>query len=239
MSLEDLVIVKRSKRAKRVALRLDPIERVINLIVPEKMPLKKAYFFAKNHEAWIKGVLQNLAPPIPFDDGAIIPVFGTAISIRVHHDKNLSRHSIKIYNNVLEVKTPSEFPEVAITRFLKRLAATHLEALAHEKAMLIKENIQTVSVRDTKTRWGSCSHDGRISFSWRLMFAPVEASDYVVAHEVAHLVHLDHSKAFWSLCRELSDDFLNGKYWMQNHGNDLMRYGAISPYINAGGNRVD
>lgn len=234
MSVEDLLIVKRSKRAKRVALRLDPVERVVNLVVPEKMPLKKAYYFAKSHEDWIRKTLGNLAPPIPFIDGAMLPVFGNVMTLRIHNDESLVRNSITTKHNIIDVKTPSLTPEIPITRYLKKQAGLYLENLAKEKAARIGKDIASVNVRDTKTRWGSCSHENKISFSWRLMFAPIEASDYVVAHEVAHLKHLDHSKAFWSLCRDLSDDFLNGKYWMQNHGNDLMRYGANPPYSKGG-----
>ncbi|MDH5723743.1 MAG: M48 family metallopeptidase [Alphaproteobacteria bacterium] len=235
MSVEDLLIIKRSKRAKRVALRLDPVERAVNLVVPEKMPLKKAYYFAKNHEDWIRETLDNLAPPIPFIDGAMIPVFGRIMTLRISYDKSLLRNSISTHNHVIDVKTPSMTPEIPITRYLKKQAGLRLETLAKEKAAHIGENIASVSVRDTRTRWGSCSHENKISFSWRLIFAPIEASDYVVAHEVAHLKHLDHSKAFWNLCRELSSDYINGRYWMQNHGNDLMRYGAVTPYDTGSG----
>jgi len=238
MSVKDLLTVKRSKRAKRVALRLDPVERVVNLVVPEKMPLKKAYYFAESHEEWIRGTLGKLAPPIPFVDGAMIPVFGNVMTLRIKHDESLLRNSITTSNHIIDVKTPSLTPKIPIVRYLKKQSALYLESLAIEKADLIGKNITSVSVRDTKTRWGSCSHDSKISFSWRLMFAPIEASDYVVAHEVAHLEHLDHSKAFWNVCRDLSSDYINGRYWMQNHGNDLMRYGA-SPSYSKGSVYVD
>ena len=109
---------------------------------------------------------------------------------------------------------------------MKRIAKKELTALAQQKAAEIGETIEKISVRDTKSRWGSCSSDGNLSFSWRLMFAPTEAFDYVVAHEVAHLVHMDHSRSFWNLCRDLSEDFIEGQYWMREHGHELMRYGA-------------
>ena len=109
-------------------------------------------------------------------------------------------------------------------RYLKKLVKDEISILAHEKATKIDQTINKIHVRDTKTRWGSCSEDGNLNFSWRLIFAPYESLDYVVGHEVAHLEHLDHSKAFWSVCRKLSDDFVEGKYWMQAHGSELMRY---------------
>ncbi len=223
--IEELVTVKRSKRAKRVALRLDPIERVINLIVPNKMTLKKAYSFAREHEGWVVKTLENLAPPIEFTNGAIIPIFGDSILIDVEHNPRLKRTTMKQHDDILKVKTYMDDPSNRIITHLKKLAHVGLSDMASEKASMIDKTISSISVRDTKTRWGSCSTYGKLSFSWRLIFAPYDAIDYVVAHEVAHLVYMDHSKDFWALCRELSTNFIEGQYWMKNHGNELMRYG--------------
>ncbi len=227
--IKDLVTVKRSTRAKRVALRLDPVERVINLVVPKKMSLKKAYIFASAHEDWVIKTLENLAPPIAFADGAVIPVFGDSILINIEHNSELKRTTIKQSDDILLVKTYMDDPTNRITAHLKKLAHKGLADMASEKAAIIGKHISSISVRDTKSRWGSCSQDGKISFSWRLIFAPYNAIDYVVAHEVAHLMYMDHSKEFWAQCRELSTNFVEGKYWMKNHGNELMRYGNTKP----------
>ena len=223
--IENLVTVKRSKRAKRVALRLDPVERVVNLVVPEKMSLKKAYFFAQEHEAWVKETLSKLATPVSFSHGVELPVFGDIVTININHNPELKRTTLKQYDDILQVNTYQLDATNRITTHLKKLARSGLADMASEKAEIIGKEISSVSVRDTKSRWGSCSADSKISFSWRLIFAPYDAIDYVVAHEIAHLVHMDHSKDFWALCRSLSDNFVEGKYWMQNHGNELMRYG--------------
>jgi predicted metal-dependent hydrolase len=130
------------------------------------------------------------------------------------------------------IKSPDGDIHAPLTRFLRNMAKDTMTALAHEKAQEIGETLNNLSVRDTKTRWGSCSEDGSISLSWRLIFAPYEAMDYVIAHEVAHLRHLDHSRKFWTLCRELSDDYVEGKYWMDNHGHELMAYGAKTEAAN-------
>lgn len=222
---KSLVNIKRSKRAKRVALRLDPVERVINLVIPPNMSKKKAYAFAAQHQDWIETTLKSLAPPVHFTHGQHLPLFGDTISLDIVYDTSLKRTSIKQHDNVLSIKTYQDDPTNRIKAHLKKMAQQGLADIASDKAEDIGKVIKSVSVRDTKTRWGSCSSDKTISFSWRLIFAPYDAIDYVVAHEVAHLVHMDHSKDFWKLCRELSSNFVEGKYWMQNHGNDLMRYG--------------
>ena len=223
--IEDLVTVKRSKRAKRVALRLDPARRIINLVVPERMPLYKAYNFAQDHEDWVRETLSKLAPPMPFKNGINLPIFGDTVRIDITHNTVLKRTTLKQHDDVLEVKTYQNDPTNRITSHLKKLARTGLADMATDKAEVIKKNITRVTVRDTKSRWGSCSIERELSFSWRLIFAPYDAIDYVVAHEVAHLVHMDHSKKFWTLCEQLSCNYTEGKYWMKKHGNELMRYG--------------
>jgi len=223
--IEDLVTVKRSKKAKRLALRLDPVERVINLVVPQKMSIEKAYFFAMEHEGWVRKTLDNLPSPIAFTNGATLPIFGDTITLDITIDEELKRTRLKQYDDVLCVNTYQSDPTNRIATHLKKIARAGLADIASDKADQIGKTISNVSVRDTKSRWGSCSSDGSISFSWRLIFAPYCAIDYVVAHEVAHMIHMDHSKQFWELCEKLSCDYSAGKRWMKKHGNELMRYG--------------
>ena len=100
-----------------------------------------------------------------------------------------------------------------------------MQNLVHEKAAEIGKDVTSVSLRDTKSRWGSCSSNGSISLSWRLIFAPWDAMDYVVAHEVAHLIHMNHGKDFWALCATLSANYSTGKKWMRTNGHELMCFG--------------
>ena len=223
--IENLVQVKRSKRAKRVALRLDPVERVVNLVVPPRMSLKRAYLFAEQNKEWVEKTLGTLADPIPFEDGTRLPVFGDKMRLDINYDPSLKRTTIEQDGYVLRINTYMEDPTNRITAYLKNMARAGLADIATDKADMIRRKIASITVRDTKTRWGSCSQDRQISFSWRLMFAPYEAIDYVVAHEVAHLRYMDHSEKFWDLCADLSYDYEEGKEWMQKHGNELMRYG--------------
>ncbi len=225
MNLPPHIQVKHSKRAKRVALRLDPIERVFHLVVPKGVSMRRAQAFAEGHESWMQQKLSTLPPKMRFEDGAVIPILGVRTEIRVHHEPTLKVTKVILEDGILHVRTNKDDPSARITRFLKALIKEELTILSHEKVARIGKKIASVSVRDTKSRWGSCSSDNNLSYSWRLVFAPPEAFDYVVAHEVAHLRHLNHSDKFWDLCEELSDNFDEGKYWMSKHGNELMRYG--------------
>lgn len=228
MSIQKLVTIKRSKKARRLALRLDPQERVVNLIVPPYMPLHKAYFFAQTHAVWVRETLDNLAPPIPFVHKAVLSIFGDPVRLHIEYDPDMTRTTIKLDGDVLRVRSWQEDPTNRITAFLKKMAREGLADIASEKASVIRRKITSVTVRDTKSRWGSCAQDGSLSFSWRLIFAPYEAIDYVVAHEVAHLMHMDHGPKFWALCEKLSMNYEDGKTWMQSRGNELMRYGKTA-----------
>jgi hypothetical protein len=214
-----------SKKAKRIALRLDTTRRVMKLVVPERFNMKKARAFALEHQGWIKAKVEELPAPVRFTSGSIIPVLGQDRVLNIEYDKTVKITTIELTAHAINVCTNQSDPTNRIIRFLKREARLTLGNLAREKAMMIDKQIRSIQIRDTKTRWGSCGPDGTISFSWRLIFAPWLAMDYVVAHEIAHLVHMNHGKSFWTLCEKLSDGYHEGKAWMKHNGNELMRYG--------------
>lgn len=219
------VTLKRSKRARRLALRLDPKDRTFHLVIPAGMSIKKAERFAEEHDSWMLDKLRELPEPVSFEYGTVLPILGKNRRIHVFYDETLRKTFIDLKEKELIVTTNKDDPASRIERHLKKLAKEKLTELAMEKAKILGKTVKSVSTRDTKSRWGSCSSDGNLSFSWRLIFAPYESLDYVVAHEVAHLQHMDHSNDFWHLCRDLSDDFFEGEYWMREHGHELMRYG--------------
>lgn len=221
----DFVKCKRSARAKRISLRLDNKDRVFVLTVPKRCSERKAQEFVLTHEDWMREKLDELPHRVTFVHGAVIPILGYQRTLEIFYNKDLKSTDIILKRNRLTVYTNRQDPTSRIVRFLKNLAKETMEEIAYERAARIRKKINNLYVRDTKTRWGSCSSDGNISLSWRLIFAPYEAMDYVVSHEVAHLKHMDHSPRFWALCRELSDDYLNGHFWMKNYGSELMRFG--------------
>lgn len=217
--------IKHSMRARRVALRLDTKARRFDLIVPKWMSLRAAQDFALNNDRWMKEKLAELPSGKPFADGEEIPVLGKLRRVTIErHDKK--KTEIFLEDSFLRVRTHMNDPSVRIQRYLKNMALEVMSELVHAKAAQIGKKVFDVQIRDTKSRWGSCSTDKRIMLSWRLVLAPYEAMDYVIAHEVAHLRHMDHSRKFWALCAELSDDYEEGKYWMRNHAQELMAFGA-------------
>ena len=197
-------------------------------MVPKKVSLKRAYDFARDHAGWIDRRLASLPTPVPFDVGAVLPVFGKERHVSLCVDSGLRATRIDLTEDEILVFSRRADMDIAgrLRRRMMVWAQESLAALVRDKAAQLGRVVpRTIQVRDTKSRWGSCSPEGDLNFSWRLIFAPPEAMDYVVAHEVAHMRHMNHGPAFWALCRDLSTDFLTGRRWMKTQGQGLMRYG--------------
>lgn len=224
LDLPPYVQVRESKRARRLALRLDASARLFHLVLPRGVSGVKAQMFADAHDDWMREKLEDLPQLIYLEDGATIPVFGQDRRIDLSLDPTVKRISITLNSHQILVRAPHADIGPRLLRFIKDQARDRLTALAHDKAAQIGKGIHSIQIRDPKTRWGSCSHDGRLSFSWRLIFAPWAAFDYVVAHEVAHLKHLNHSAKFWRVCEDLSEDYQRGFDWMKHNAFELMRY---------------
>lgn len=213
-----------SARAKRLALRVDPKSNKIKLIVPRFAKDIEVLTFIYQNRNWIAARLQDMPDNVPFADGETLPIFGTPRLIKVvPHDKRATRFTLE--DDALTIHTRRDDPASNIRRYLIDLARDTITPLAHEKAAEIGKEISAITLRDPSSRWGSCSHDGRISFSWRLVFCPPDVLDYIVGHEVAHLQHMDHSDRFWNLCDQISNDMTFGKQWLKSNGSALMRYG--------------
>lgn len=225
-SISTRLNLKVSKRARRMTLRLDPDSRQMHLIVPQRTNFDSALTFAELHRGWIREKLSSLPKPVPYTDGTILPFFGRDHYLEVVKDRDVRSTAISLKNRILTVETNLTDPSKRIERHLRDWVRNELELLATEKAETIRRRIRAVRVRETKSRWGSCAEDGNLSFSWRLIFAPLHVIDYVVAHEVAHLVHFDHSANFWRLCDRLSVDGPGARDWLKVHGQSLMRYGG-------------
>lgn len=224
------VVLRPSARARRIALKLDVTAGHVVLIVPQRTPLDVAQDFAWARRDWVEGVLSALPTPVPFVNGAILPLWGKNIRVEVESGHKGSRVALDQNRGVLCVRLAVGAHDSApiIERFLWGYARTMFLPLLLAKADRLGLPSPHMTVREMKTRWGSCCQEngGRISLSWRLIFAPLATSDYVVAHEVAHLLHGNHSPAFWALCKSLSVSYAVGKAWIHKEGITLTRFGT-------------
>jgi predicted metal-dependent hydrolase len=221
-----LVRVRRHRQARRYTLRIDAPSREVVLTIPPRGSLKEARDFAQKHGAWIAARLGRLPKAAPFAHGTEVPLRGVPHRI-VHRP---GRGTVWAEDGddgkrLLCVAGQSPHVDRRVADFLKREARRDLEAASRRYAAALGVGIKRVSVRDQSSRWGSCSNSGVLSFSWRLVLAPPFVLDYLAAHEVAHLVELNHSPRFWRLLKRISPDCERAKVWLDSNGTELHRYG--------------
>lgn len=214
--------LSRHPRARRITLRLNATGDGVRLVLPRRTPVVEALAFAERNAGWILKHLDRVPARIPFVHGAVIPLLGEEHVIA--HD-TAARCGVSREGRVIRVSGLAEHLPRRVEDFLKREARAVIGARAREKAALVDRRVVRLSLRDTRSRWGSCNSEGNLSFSWRLILAPEHVLDYVVAHEVAHLVHLNHSQRFWKLTGRLSQNMPAAKAWMERNGVQLWRYG--------------
>ena len=214
----------RSTRARRASLRVDAARRRIVLTAPLRMARGTAVDFAHAQAGWIAARLKRLPAHRPFVDGAEVPLFGAPHRIRHRHDRRGT-----VWREGFEIHVAGK-PEHLPRRLRDWLMAElkgRLVPLVHAKAQSVERPVKRITVRDSRSRWGSCGPDATLSFSWRLVFAPPEVLDYLVSHEVAHLVHLNHGPRFWALARTLCVVPIEGpQSWLKRNGEVLLQYGG-------------
>ena len=225
-----LVRVRRHRQARRYTLRIDAASRDVVLTMPPRGSLKEAKEFAQKHGAWIAARLKRLPPAAPFAHGIEVPLRG--VPHRIEHRRG-ARGTVWLERDdygqaLLCVAGDGPYVDRRIGDFLKREAARDLQIACRRHAETLGVRIKRIAVRDQSSRWGSCSSTGVLSFSWRLILAPSYVLDYLAAHEVAHLVELNHSARFWRMVNRLYPDVERAKVWLDVHGTDLHRYGSLT-----------
>lgn len=212
---------RRSARARRVSLRIDPREGGVIVTLPPRAAQAQGRALLMDHAGWVAERLARLPTPVVLQDGAVLPLAGKPLLIRHTPDRRVTR----LIDNELHVSGLPEFLPRRVLDFLRAEARRRLAATALEKAARAGLQPRRIVVKDTRSRWGSCASNGTLMFSWRLVMAPPEIQDYVAAHEVAHLRHMDHSRAFWALVAELTPHRAMATAWLERRGPGLMRIG--------------
>lgn len=219
------VTIRRSARAKRIQLRIRPDGKA-ELVLPPHASEERGRAFLEEKAGWLWERLARAPQPKPFSDGQVIPVVG--INHVIRHASGSRGATAFDEGPPASIHVTGEPAHLSrrVADLLKRRAKSEITSRAHPYAEAIDRKIKRISVKDTTSRWGSCTHDGVLSFSWRLVMAPEAVLRYVVAHEVAHLVEMNHSQRFWSLVRRLDPDYDTAKHWLSRHGRELHALGA-------------
>jgi predicted metal-dependent hydrolase len=216
--------VRTHPRARRIALRIGAGGDTIEMVLPRRSSRAEALRFLETSRGWIEARLAALPPAIPFADGASIPIMDMPHVIRAM-GKIRGRGPAWMEDGELRVSGDPAFLARRVRDFLRDLAKRELTARATALAETIDQKIKRVTVRDTVSRWGSCARGGNLSFSWRLIFAPEAVIDYVAAHEVAHLIEMNHGPRFWRLVEKLHPDAKTARLWLFRNRQRLMRIG--------------
>ena len=215
------VKLKRNRRAKKLSLTIDAFDGSALLVMPIRATLQEGESFLQRQAKWIVEELEKLPPQCLFNDGTAFRALGKQYKVR---HLPLLPAQIRREGKELVVGGYSE-PNRKVIGWLKDFANRSLEEASVSKAKSLKLQPPRISIRDPKSSWGSCSEGGSISFSWRLVLAPPWVMDYVVSHEIAHLVEFNHSKEFWALVGSVCPRYRLAKLWLKTKGPHLPRYG--------------
>jgi predicted metal-dependent hydrolase len=221
------VQLRRHRQARRYTLRVHATDRTVVLTMPLRGSVKEARAFAERNGGWIAARLKRLPQPIPFADGLELPLRGVPHRI-VHRPGVRGTVWVEASDPVPLLCVAGEPAHLArrVRDFLKREAKRDLEAASRRYAAALGVAIKRVSVRDQSSRWGSCTAGGVLSYSWRLILTPPVVLDYLAAHEVAHLVEMNHSRKFWRVVAGICPEWQRAKGWLNAHGAALHRYGG-------------
>ena len=222
----DRLVVETNPRARRLGLRVEPARDCIVLVRPKRATDKMVKAFIADHLTWIRKHLDELPSRVPFADGSIIPFRDVEHLIVARPE---SKGGVWRENKTIVVTGRAEHASRRVTDWLKKEAREQLVPLVNEMATKVGRVATHITLRDTRTRWGSCAQGGKLSFSWRLVFAPDFVLTYVAAHEVAHLVHANHGPAFKRVVAELlrphNVTMTSARKWLRGSGTNLHRYG--------------
>ena len=214
---------RRSARARKVSLRIDPRAGGVIVTLPARAAVAAGRALLLAHAGWVADRIARLPAPAAFVDGGSLPLDG--VPLRIRHVPG--RRGTAVDGGELLVGGAPEFLPRRVTDFLRAEARRRLGTLATDKAAQAGLRVRRVVVKDTRSRWGSCTADGTLMFSWRLLLAPPFVQDYVVGHEAAHLRHMNHGREFWALADALTPHRTAATQWLDAHGAGLMRAGLI------------
>ncbi|KIC51844.1 SprT family zinc-dependent metalloprotease [Tateyamaria sp. ANG-S1] len=216
----DIVLtLRRSARARRITLRISSLDGRVTLTLPRHVAEREALEFARQKEPWIRKHLDARVEDVCVARGTVLPVEGQGRTV-----VEGAGRSVRLGDETLAVPGAPDVVARRVQGFLKARARDVLAAACDDYAARLGRTYSGLSLRDTRSRWGSCSSAGRLMFSWRLILAPPEVLRYVAAHEVAHLAQMNHSPAFWAEVTRIHGPYDAQRRWLRTDGNALHRF---------------
>lgn len=213
------VTMRRSARARRLSLRVSTLDGKVTLSVPHGVDEAEAMAFAEEKADWIREHLAQRELPIAVGIGKSIRFRGEMVPI-----VSAPVRTAEFSDGAIRVPPSEVMAAARVEAFFKITAQQEVSEASLRHAAKINCKVRKITVRDTRSRWGSCSAYGNLMFSWRLIMAPPEVLDYVAAHEVAHLAEMNHAPEFWDLVEKLVPGCEASKLWLRRNGAELHRY---------------
>ncbi len=217
------VVVRRSSRARKISLRVSQLDGKVTLTIPMKTNEKEALSFAAEKEAWLRRHLGARPDQVQITHGAVIPFRGQEVLIVPGAGRGVTLHDGE-QGAELHVGGANERAGARVLGFMKQSARDTLCARSDFYAARLGREYSRLTIRDTRSRWGSCSSQKALMYSWRLIMAPPEVLDYVAAHEVAHLAQMNHSAAFWDQVHRIHGPYDAPRNWLRQNGGHLHRF---------------
>lgn len=213
------ILIRRTRQARRLSLRVSQLDGRVTMSLPMRTPLREAQVFASEKESWIRSTLAK-RPEVerPEIDGKVL-FQGIDVDV-VTGPGRVARFvdgQITVPDNPARVMT-------RVAAFLKVTARQRLTEASSRYASELGVSYGRLSLRDTRSRWGSCSSEGNLMYSWRLIMAPPEVLDYVAAHEVSHLLEMNHSPQYWQVVAGIYPHYKTPRNWLRQHGQQLHRF---------------
>ncbi len=211
--------MRKSARAKRISLRISQLDGRVTLTLPRGISEAEGIAFAREKEVWLRGHLEKRGEDEVVGLGSELTIAGQPRVIRAGVGKR-----VILENDALLVPGDPKQVGARVQAFLKALARDRLALASDHFADKLGKRYSRISIRDTRSRWGSCSSAGALMYSWRLILCPTDVLEYVAAHEVAHLAEMNHSAAFWDTVTRIHGPYAEPRNWLRINGSQLHSY---------------
>lgn len=210
------ITLRRSARARRFSLRVSQATGAVTLSIPTRAREAEALAFARAQEGWIRAALARMPAVVGVGIGAELPFEGRMLRLAAGAGR-----SVRVEGDSLIVPGDADRAAARVSAFLRVQARNRLVTASDHYAAQIGRKVTQVTLRDTRSRWGSCTSDGALMYSWRLIMAPPRVLDYVAAHEVAHMLEMNHSDRFWAVVDRLFPGWQTERAWLKRQGGAL------------------
>ncbi len=213
------VVVRRSARARRISLRVSRLDGRVTLTLPTAVREREGIEFVLEKADWVRRQLATRPDQVRVGLGSEVLLEGRRLQVVAGQGRQ-----VRVCGGSIAVPGEAERVGARVQGFLKEQARARLLAASDRYAARLGRRYARLTLRDTRSRWGSCSSRGALMYSWRLVMAPASVLEYVAGHEVAHLQEMNHGVRFWRLVEEIHGPYDAPRRWLRDHGEELHRY---------------